>query len=78
MNKQRYIIVIDEKGATDGYDGPYVPISHRFYWDGTGAVGAESLTRKFKSRQEMAEHFQQFLSAPSGTYKNFSWYVDAD
>lgn len=73
MKKQRYITVVHAKGATLGYDGPFVPVSHRFFWDGTRAQGAQSLTRLFRSEQEMVMHFQKFIGSDSGEFGDFKW-----
>lgn len=73
MKKQHYITVVHAKGATSGYDGPFVPISHRFLWDGMGAYGAESLSRLFHSHQEMTEHFQKFVGSSNGQFGDFTW-----
>lgn len=71
--KSIYITVIHYKGATLGYGGPYVPVSHRFLWDGTRAYGAESLVRLFSTKQQLVDHFSQFVSTSSGICGDFSW-----
>lgn len=72
----RYITVTHNKGATYGYGGPYQPVTHRFLWTGTGAYGAQSLTKLFHSEQEMIEHFKMFTSKPTGQFGDFSWFSE--
>ena len=74
----KYITIIDPQGATHGYDGPHVAISHRVLFDGRSFFGFESANKLFDTHQELIDFLVKAIAQPAGTtgeYKGLSWSV---
>lgn len=75
----KYITIIDPRGATQGYDGPFVAISHRVLFDGRSFHGFESLSKLFDTHQELIDFLVKVFAQPvgaSGEYKGLTWSVE--
>jgi hypothetical protein len=79
-----YITVVNPQGATMGYDGPYVPISHRVLYDNKQFHGFESVAKLFDSHQSFVDFLQYCIKAGVGANGTFNgvrtqldWSVDA-
>lgn len=79
-----YITVINPQGATEGYDGSYVPISHRVLYENKQFYGFESTAKLFDSHQSFIDFLTSCVKAgvgSSGLYPGakveLEWSVDA-
>ena len=73
-----YILVFDPLGAD--YEGSPREISHRCYWNGTGAEGATSIARLFQGDPKLPGSienlFYEILKSDSGKYSRLFWKYD--
>lgn len=75
----KYITIVDPRGATQGYDGPYVAISHRVLFDGRSFYGFESANKLFDTHQELIDFLIKAIAQPtgaSGEHKGMAWSVE--
>lgn len=72
------IIVVDRYGAEMGYNGPKVPVSHRFLRNQKSGelFGYESIRGLFKKEEEFLAQMREFIQHPSGDTGRFYWYRD--
>lgn len=77
------VTVVDPEGATYGYDGPFVPISHRFLIGNGELSGFESTYKLFDSHQAFAAFVQHVAKQQPGAtgitqgIRELSWSVGA-
>jgi hypothetical protein len=64
---KKYITIIDPKGATYGYGGPLVPVSHCVLLDTNVFHGFESIRKLFPDHQSMVDFLVSCASHPLGT-----------
>lgn len=73
-----YITITDPAGATYGYDGPSVPISHGILFENKVFYGFESSVKLFDSHKELMDLLVHIIAHPSGTagtHKTLQWSV---
>lgn len=73
MNK--YVTIVDPKGATYGYGGPFVPVSHSMLFEPKNKqfFGFESIQKLFPSHQSMIEFLVYCVAqevGANGTFNN--------
>jgi len=76
---KKYITIIDPQGATLGYGGPFVPISHRVLAEKGEFHGFESVQKLFSSMQGMAQVLTQIPAQGAGAtggIRNLTWTVE--
>jgi hypothetical protein len=76
----KYITVIDPQGATYGYGGPFVPVSHSVLFEPKNKqfFGFESIQKLFSSHQAMVDFLVMAVdpaSGASGGRHNLTWSV---
>jgi hypothetical protein len=74
-----YITLVDPEGATLGYGGEFVPISHRVLFENKVFHGFESAIKVFRDHREMMELLQFAIAQPHGSVGmqgKISWTVE--
>lgn len=73
---KKYITIIDPNGATYGYGGPAVPISHRVLFENKVFYGFESIQKLFPSHQAMIDFLVAVVAqtpGASGGIRDLTW-----
>jgi hypothetical protein len=75
---KKYITIADPNGATRGYGGPFVSISHSVLYDGKAFYGWESIQKFFPKHQAMVDFLVNTVAHPvgaTGAFGALTWQI---
>lgn len=72
----KYITITDPEGATLGYGGPFVPVTHRCVFIGEECFGLDNFCKLFDYRSDTKMLIMKELGwgdYESGSFDRFTW-----
>lgn len=74
-----YITIVDPAGATLGYDGPFLPVSHRILFENKVFYGWEGINKLFDQHIDLMNLLNDLITHPNGStgkYQSLEWSVE--